>query len=82
MNRTRWLVASSVAAVLAVPLVTNAQGGPAPKPKPKPVEIAQPASAPPAPVKPAPPPQPPPPDQVIMIRGTQKTVEIIPSHNN
>ncbi len=33
MNRTRWLVASAVAAALAVPLVANGQGGPAPKPK-------------------------------------------------
>jgi len=33
MNRTRWLVASAVAAALAAPLIVNAQGGPAPKPK-------------------------------------------------
>ncbi len=33
MNRTRWLVASAVAAALAVPLFANGQGGPAPKPK-------------------------------------------------
>ena len=33
MNSTRWLVASAVAAALAVPLIANAQGGPAPKPK-------------------------------------------------
>lgn len=33
MNTTRLLVASAVAAALAVPLAVNAQGGPAPKPK-------------------------------------------------
>jgi uncharacterized membrane protein len=33
MKGTRVLVASAVAAALAVPLVTSAQGGPAPKPK-------------------------------------------------
>ncbi len=32
MNKTRLLVASAVAAALAVPLITSAQGGPAPKP--------------------------------------------------
>ncbi len=54
----------------------------APKPKPKPVEIVQAPPPPPAPVKPAAPPPPPVPDQVVMIRGTQRTVEIIPSHAN
>jgi len=55
----------------------------APKPKPKPVEIAQaPPPPPPAPAKPVAPPPPPPPDEVVMIRGTQRTVEIIPSHAN
>lgn len=33
MNSTRWLVASAVAAALAVPLIANGQGGPTPKPK-------------------------------------------------
>jgi uncharacterized membrane protein len=33
MNSTRWLVASAVAAALALPYVANGQGGPAPKPK-------------------------------------------------
>ena len=33
MNTTRLLVASAVAAALALPLAVNAQGGPAPKPK-------------------------------------------------
>ena len=32
MNQTRWLVASAVAAALAMPLVASGQGGPAPKP--------------------------------------------------
>jgi len=46
----------------------------APRPRPKPVE----APAPPPVVAAAPPP-PPPPDQVIVIRGNQKTVEVIPN---
>jgi uncharacterized membrane protein len=33
MNKTRLLVASAVAAAFSLPLVTNAQGGPAPMPK-------------------------------------------------
>ena len=33
MNKTRWLVASAVAAALALPFAANGQGGPAPKPK-------------------------------------------------
>jgi uncharacterized membrane protein len=33
MNSTRWLVASAVAAALALPYVAHGQGGPAPKPK-------------------------------------------------
>jgi uncharacterized membrane protein len=33
MHTTRLIVASAVAAALAVPLAVNAQGGPAPKPK-------------------------------------------------
>jgi uncharacterized membrane protein len=33
MKGTRLLVASAVAAALAVPLIAHAQGGPAPKPK-------------------------------------------------
>lgn len=44
----------------------------APKPRPRPVVIAQ------APPAAAPAPLPPPPDQVVMIRGTTKTVEVIP----
>ncbi|HEV2199445.1 MAG TPA: Flp pilus assembly protein CpaB [Bryobacteraceae bacterium] len=46
-------------------------------PKPAPV-VAQ-AAPPPPPVVVAPPP---PPDQIVMIRGTQKTVEIIPNKAN
>jgi pilus assembly protein CpaB len=57
--------------------------GVAPKPKPKPVETVQiVAPPPPAPLLPVAPPPPPAPDQVVMIRGTQRTVEIIPSHSN
>lgn len=50
---------------------------PAAAPKPAPV-VAQAAPPPPPPVV-APPP---PPDQIVMIRGTQKTVEIIPNKAN
>jgi pilus assembly protein CpaB len=48
---------------------------PAPRPAPKAV-VAQTAPAPPVA---APPPPPPPPDQIVMIRGTQRTVETIPN---
>jgi pilus assembly protein CpaB len=44
-------------------------------PRPRPVRTV-PVAAPPVP---APPPPPPPPDQVVMIRGTQKSVEIVGS---
>jgi pilus assembly protein CpaB len=44
-----------------------------PRPAPKPVVTAR-AIAPPPPL----PPPPPPPDQIIMIRGTQRTVETLP----
>ena len=33
MKKSQFLVASAMAAVLSMPLVLNAQGGPAPKPK-------------------------------------------------
>ncbi len=46
----------------------------APRPVPPPQVVV--AAAPP------PPPPPPPPDQVVMIRGTQKSVEIIPNRAN
>jgi pilus assembly protein CpaB len=52
----------------------------APRPRPKPVEVTAVAPPPPPPPPAAPAPQPP--DQVVMIRGTQRTVEIIPSHSN
>ncbi|PYT14476.1 MAG: Flp pilus assembly protein CpaB [Acidobacteria bacterium] len=49
---------------------------PAPKPRPKPVVTAEVAVATP------PPPAPPPPDQVVVIRGTPKPVEVIPNRAN
>jgi pilus assembly protein CpaB len=52
----------------------------APRPKPKPVETAQaPPIAVPVPPLVAPPP---PPDQVVVIRGTVRSVETLPSHSN
>jgi pilus assembly protein CpaB len=39
---------------------------PAPRPRPRPVAVAA-----------APPPPPPPPDQIVVIRGTQKSVEVV-----
>jgi pilus assembly protein CpaB len=49
--------------------------GPAPK-RPRVVVVRQPA---PAPVVAAAPPPPPPPDQIVVIRGNQRTVETIPN---
>ncbi len=49
----------------------------APRPKPKPVEVAHAAP----PVVAAPPP-PPPPDQIVVIRGTTRTVEVLPARAN
>jgi pilus assembly protein CpaB len=46
-------------------------------PRPRPVV----AAAPPPPPVVAPPPPPPPPDQIVMIRGNTRTVEVIPNHN-
>jgi pilus assembly protein CpaB len=46
----------------------------APRPRPRPVVVAQ--APPPPPAAPAPPP---PPDQVVVIRGTTRTVEVIPN---
>jgi len=46
-------------------------------PRPRPKVVAQAAPPPPAPVAVAPPP--PPPDQVVVIRGTQRTVEVVPN---
>jgi pilus assembly protein CpaB len=42
---------------------------PAPRPRPRPVETVQAAP---------PPPAPPPPDQIVVIRGDKRTVELIP----
>lgn len=50
----------------------------APRPRPRPVEVA---AAPPPPVAVAPPP-PPPPDQIVVIRGTTRTVEVLPQRTN
>jgi pilus assembly protein CpaB len=50
----------------------------APRPRPRPVEVA--VKAPP-PVVVAPPP-PPPPDQIVVIRGTTRTVEVLPAKVN
>ena len=50
---------------------TTAPSTPRPAPKPKPVVIAA------APLPPPPPP--PPPDQIVMIRGTQRSVETLPN---
>jgi pilus assembly protein CpaB len=51
----------------------------APRPKPRPVEVAK-AAPPPPPV--APPAPPPPPDQIVVIRGTTRTVEVMPARQN
>jgi pilus assembly protein CpaB len=50
----------------------------APRPRPRPVEVA---AAPAPPVAVAPPP-PPPPDQIVVIRGTTRTVEVLPARTN
>ena len=50
----------------------------APRPRPKPVEVAK--VAPPPPV--AAPPAPAPPDQIVVIRGTTRTVEVLPARAN
>jgi pilus assembly protein CpaB len=50
----------------------------APRPRPRPVEVA---AAPPPPVVVAPAP-PPPPDQIVVIRGTTRTVEVLPNRTN
>lgn len=44
----------------------KAADNPAPRPRPRPVVVAA-----------APPPPPPPPDQIVVIRGTQKSVEVV-----
>jgi pilus assembly protein CpaB len=55
------------------------KAAPASQPRPRPVVTAQaPSLPPPAPA--AAPPPPPAPDQIIMIRGTTRTVEVLPNH--
>jgi pilus assembly protein CpaB len=54
---------------------------PAPAPKPRQVEMVKAAPPPPVPVA-APPPPPPPPDQVVVIRGTQRSVETVQNRTN
>ena len=44
----------------------TAENAPSPRPRPRPVVVAA-----------APPPPPPPPDQIVVIRGTQKSVEVV-----
>lgn len=51
----------------------------APRPRPRPVEVAK-AAPPPPPV--AAPAAPAPPDQIVVIRGTQRTVEVLPARAN
>jgi hypothetical protein len=66
-------------------LYGGARQPPKPAPAPRPAAAPKPApvvaQAPPPPVILAPPP-PPPPDQVVMIRGTQRTVETLPNRAN
>ncbi|HTB14709.1 MAG TPA: Flp pilus assembly protein CpaB [Bryobacteraceae bacterium] len=59
------------------PVPTKPEAAPRPK---KQVEVAR-APAPP-PVIVAPPPPPPPPDQIVVIRGTTRTVEVMPARTN
>ena len=59
------------------PVATKPEPSAAPRPKAKPVEVAR-APAPPPVVAPAPPP---PPDQIVVIRGTTRTVEILPARS-
>jgi pilus assembly protein CpaB len=58
------------------PVPTKADA-PAPRPRPRPVEAAT-YTPPPPPIAPPPPP---PPDQIIVIRGNARTVEVLPAHN-
>jgi len=69
----------------AVAELYNRHPTPTPKendtPKPRPRPVAPLAPAPPPVVAVAPPP-PPPPDQVVVIRGTTKTIETLPNRVN
>jgi pilus assembly protein CpaB len=61
----------------------QAAPAPAAAPKPKPIPVVAQAPPPPIPVAAPPPPAPPPPpDQVVVIRGTTRTVETLPSRSN
>jgi pilus assembly protein CpaB len=51
-----------------------------PRPRPRPVETAK--AAPPPPPVAAPPPPPPAPDQIVVIRGNTRTVEVLPHRTN
>lgn len=62
--------------VKAKPSTDPTEAPPRPRPKPVAVAKATPPPPPPAPVAVAPPP--PPPDQVVVIRGTVRTVETLP----
>jgi pilus assembly protein CpaB len=58
--------------------VVKPTGDPTMRPKPKPVVVAQ-AAAPPPPAAPVAAPPPPVADTVVMIRGTTRTVEVLPA---
>jgi pilus assembly protein CpaB len=60
----------------SVPKEQQRQAAPAPRPRPKPVVVAQ------APAAPPPPPPAPPVDQVVVIRGNQKSVETVSNLKN
>ena len=51
-----------------------------PRPAPRPVAVAPPPRPQPVAAVPAPPPPPPPADQIVVIRGNQRTVETLPVH--
>jgi pilus assembly protein CpaB len=76
MEKTNGRVVSELYGNRRVPpkADTAPVAAPRPAPAPKPVQVAV-QAPPPPPVAPPPPP----PDQVVMIRGTQRTVEIIPN---
>jgi Flp pilus assembly protein CpaB len=59
------------------PVAPAKSDAPAPRPRPRPVEVST-YTPPPPPIAPPPPP---PPDQIIVIRGNARTVEVLPAHN-
>jgi pilus assembly protein CpaB len=79
MEKTNGRVVSELYGNRRVPPKSDPAPTAAPRPAqaPRPVQVAV-QAPPPPPVAPPPPP----PDQVVMIRGTQRTVEIIPSRAN